>query len=193
MWVYEMNDQTEQVRGDMRVEYAVAQLLAILARPLRFKNNAALLGDHSADRLSVITATARRITCGDAPPPLSSHRVFALDIDALVRKAADSGVISRRLNDLFETLGKPLERNILFVDNLHYLVGADMRRYPLDAAPLLKSALGHHKFQVMGALTLREYHIYIECDAALQRRFQHVFMDASAPGSPSSDGRGGRG
>ncbi len=170
-------DSSRSLDRSAKGEHEATRLLDILARPPGNKNNPALLGNPSADRYAIITEVARRITDGDVAPALASRQVFALDMDALVRGTMEPSVILQRLRDLFETIGNPSLKNVLFVDNLHYLVGADMSRYPVDAAPLLKSALGHHQFQVLGALTLREYRTYIERDAALQRRFGHVFMD----------------
>ena len=149
----------------------VDRVVQILAR--RQKNNPALIGEPGVGKTAVVEGLARRISSGDVPEDLRSKRILSLDLSSMVAGTKYRGEFEERVkNILAET--RRAGNVILFIDELHTIVGAGSAEGAIDAANIIKPALGRGEIQVIGATTLEEYRKYIEKDAALERRFQPV-------------------
>ena len=147
--------------------------MQILSR--RTKNNPALIGEPGVGKTAIVEGLAQRIISGDVPEQLQNKRLIALDIGALVAGTKYRGEFEERLKKI---VGEVKETgSILFIDELHTLVGAGAAEGAVDAANILKPALSRGELQTIGATTLDEYRKYIERDAALERRFQPVQVD----------------
>ncbi|MFC2037189.1 ATP-dependent Clp protease ATP-binding subunit [Chloroflexota bacterium] len=151
----------------------IERVIQILAR--RTKNNPSLIGEPGVGKTAIVEGLAQRIITGDVPEPLLDKRVLQLDIGSLVAGTIYRGQFEERLKKVIEELKG--SDNILFIDELHMLVGAGAAGSSVDAANILKPALSRGELQCIGATTLDEYRKHIEGDAALERRFQPVYVD----------------
>lgn len=151
----------------------IERVIQILAR--RTKNNPALIGEPGVGKTAIVEGLAQRIVAGDTPEPLLGKRVLQLDVGSLVAGTMYRGQFEERLKRVIEEI-KQAEA-ILFIDEVHMLVGAGSAGSSVDAANILKPALSRGELQVVGATTLDEYRKHIESDAALERRFQPVNVD----------------
>lgn len=149
------------------------RVIQILAR--RTKNNPALIGDPGVGKTAIVEGLAQRIVSGDVPEPLLNRRVLQLDIGSLVAGTIYRGQFEERLKKVINEIKG--SESILFIDEVHMLVGAGSAGSSVDAANILKPALSRGELQCIGATTLDEYRRHIEGDAALERRFQPVYVD----------------
>ncbi len=151
----------------------IERVMQILSR--RTKNNPALIGEPGVGKTAIVEGLAQRIVAGDVPEPLQGKRLVALDIGALVAGTKYRGEFEERLKKIVAEVKE--SGTILFIDELHTLVGAGAAEGAVDAANILKPALSRGEVQTIGATTLDEYRKYIERDAALERRFQPVIVN----------------
>ncbi len=156
----------------------IERVIQILAR--RTKNNPALIGEPGVGKTAIVEGLAQRIVEGDVPAPLLDKRLLQLDVGSLVAGTMYRGQFEERLKRVIDELKS--SGAILFIDEVHMLVGAGAAGSSVDAANILKPALSRGELQVIGATTLDEYRKYIESDAALERRFQPITVD-----EPSAD------
>jgi ATP-dependent Clp protease ATP-binding subunit ClpC len=156
----------------------IERVIQILAR--RTKNNPALIGEPGVGKTAIVEGLAQRIVQGDVPEPLLDKRVLQLDIGSVVAGTMYRGQFEERLKKVVDEIKG--SSNILFIDELHMLVGAGAAGSQVDAANILKPALSRGELQCIGATTLDEYRKHIEGDAALERRFQPVYV-----GEPTVD------
>ena len=152
----------------------IERILQVLSR--RTKNNAVLIGEAGVGKTAVVEGLAEAIAAGDAPERMRSKRVIALDMTRVVAGTMYRGQFEERLKQLIEE-AKNSKNCILFLDEIHTLVGAGGAEGAMDAANILKPALSRGELQVVGATTLKEYHKSIEKDAALERRFQSITVN----------------
>jgi len=151
----------------------IERVIQILAR--RTKNNPALVGEPGVGKTAIVEGLAQRIVTGDVPEPLLDKRVLQLNIGNLVAGTIYRGQFEERLKKVIDEIKG--SHSILFIDELHMLVGAGSAGSSVDAANILKPALSRGELQCIGATTLNEYRKHIEGDAALERRFQPVYVD----------------
>ncbi|HSQ27469.1 MAG TPA: ATP-dependent Clp protease ATP-binding subunit [Anaerolineales bacterium] len=151
----------------------IERVIQILAR--RTKNNPALIGEPGVGKTAIVEGLAQRIIEGDVPAPLLDKRVLQLDVGSLVAGTMYRGQFEERLKRVIDEL--KASGSILFIDEVHMLVGAGAAGSSVDAANILKPALSRGELQVIGATTIDEYRKHIESDAALERRFQPVVVD----------------
>lgn len=151
----------------------IERVVQILAR--RTKNNPALSGEPGVGKTAIVEGLAQRIVEGDVPVPLLGKRVLQLDVGSLVAGTMYRGQFEDRLKRVIQELKS--SDAILFIDEVHMLVGAGSAGSAMDAANILKPALSRGELQVIGATTLDEYRKHIESDAALERRFQPIFVE----------------
>jgi len=151
----------------------IERVIQVLAR--RNKNNPALIGEPGVGKTAIVEGLAQRITEGDVPAPLMKKRVMQLDVGSLVAGTMYRGQFEERLKRVIDELKQ--SGAILFIDEVHMLVGAGAAGSSVDAANILKPALSRGELQVIGATTLDEYRKHIESDAALERRFQPILVD----------------
>ncbi len=152
----------------------IERVIQILSR--RTKNNPALIGEPGVGKTAIAEGLAQQIIMGNIPESLMGKRVLTLDMGALVAGTKYRGEFEERLKKILDEIRQSREV-ILFIDELHTLVGAGAAEGAIDAANILKPALARGEIQCIGATTLNEYRKYIEKDAALERRFQPVFVD----------------
>jgi ATP-dependent Clp protease ATP-binding subunit ClpB len=150
----------------------IRRVMQILAR--RTKNNPVLIGEPGVGKTAIVEGLAQRIIAGDVPEVLKPKRIVALDLAALVAGAKYRGEFEDRLKALLKEVTEPEGQIILFIDELHTLVGAGAAEGAMDASNMLKPALARGELRAIGATTLNEYRKYIEKDPALERRFQPV-------------------
>ncbi len=155
----------------------IERVIQILAR--RTKNNPALIGEPGVGKTAIVEGLAQRIVACETPPNLRGKRVIMLDVGSLVAGTMYRGQFEERLKKVIDEI--KTTRSILFIDELHMLVGAGAAGSSVDAANILKPALGRGELQCIGATTLEEYRKHIESDAALERRFQPVMVDEPTP------------
>ena len=153
----------------------IRRLLQILSR--RTKNNPILIGEPGTGKTAIVEGLAGRIVRGDVPENLKDKQLYSLDMGALVAGAKYKGEFEERLKSVINEVAKAEGRIILFIDEIHTLVGAGGGEGAMDAANILKPALARGELRAIGATTLNEYQKYFEKDKALERRFQTVMVD----------------
>ena len=153
----------------------IRNVIRILSR--KTKNNPVLIGEPGVGKTAVVEGLAQRIVRGDVPEGLKDKRIFSLDMGALVAGAKYRGEFEERLKAVLEEVRKSDGQIILFIDELHLIVGAGKTDGAMDAGNMLKPMLARGELHCIGATTLDEYRQYIEKDAALERRFQPVMVD----------------
>ena len=180
-YAIDLNEQAQKGKLDPVIgrDEEIRRVLQILSR--RTKNNPVLVGEAGVGKTAIVEGIAHRIIDGDVPENLLSKRIFSLDMGALIAGAKYQGEFEERLkmviNEVIESAGEVL----LFIDEIHTLVGAGKTSGAMDAANILKPALARGELRTIGATTLDEYQKYFEQDKALERRFQKVMVDEPSP------------
>ena len=180
-YAIDLNEQAQKGKLDPVIgrDEEIRRVLQILSR--RTKNNPVLVGEAGVGKTAIVEGIAHRIIDGDVPENLRSKRIFSLDMGALIAGAKYQGEFEERLkaviNEVIESEGEVL----LFIDEIHTLVGAGKTSGAMDAANILKPALARGELRTIGATTLDEYQKYFEQDKALERRFQKVMVDEPSP------------
>ena len=157
----------------------IRRVLQILSR--RTKNNPILIGEPGTGKTAIVEGLAQRIVRGDVPENLKNKKLFSLDMGTLVAGAKYKGEFEERLKSVINEVTKAEGDIILFIDEIHTLVGAGKSEGAMDAANILKPALARGELRSIGATTLEEYQKYFEKDKALERRFQTVMVDEPSP------------
>ncbi len=171
-----LNDAVRKGKIDPVIgrEDEIRRVLQVLSR--RTKNNPVLIGEPGVGKTAIVEGIAQRIVSGDVPESLRSTTVVALDMGALVAGTQYRGQFEERLKAVVKEVADAAGEIILFIDELHTLIGAGATQGSMDAANILKPALARGELRCIGATTLDEYQKYIEKDAALERRFQKVYV-----------------
>ncbi len=151
------------------------RVIQVLSR--RTKNNPVLIGEPGVGKTAIVEGLAQRIVAGDVPEPLKNKRVIMLDIGSLVAGTKFRGEFEDRLKAFIKEVQNARGEMILFIDEIHMIVGAGAAEGAVDASNLLKPALARGELHAIGATTLKEYQRYIEKDAALERRFQPIYVE----------------
>ncbi len=173
----DLTESAEQGKLDPVIgrDEEVRRVMEILSR--RTKNNPVLIGEPGVGKTAIAEGLAQRIVAGDVPETLRDRRVWALDLGLLLAGAKYRGEFEERLTAVLTEIKSSDGRVILFIDELHTIVGAGAAEGAVDAANLLKPLLARGELRCIGATTLKEYRKYIEKDAALERRFAPVYVD----------------
>jgi ATP-dependent Clp protease ATP-binding subunit ClpB len=173
----DLNDLVKQGKLDPVIgrDEEIRRVLQVLSR--RTKNNPVLIGEPGVGKTAIAEGIAHRIVSGDVPENLKTKRIVALDMGALIAGTQFRGQFEERLKAVIKEVQESNGEIILFIDELHILVGAGATQGAMDAANILKPALARGELHAIGATTLDEYKKYIEKDAALERRFQPVLVD----------------
>ena len=153
----------------------ILRVIQVLSR--RTKNNPVLIGEAGVGKTAIVEGLAIKITTNDVPENLLNKRVVALDLGAMIAGSRFRGEFEERLKAAMEEIERAQGEIILFIDELHTVVGAGSAQGAMDASNMLKPALSRGELQAVGATTLDEYRQYIERDSALERRFAPVFVD----------------
>ncbi len=159
-------------------EKEIERVVQILSR--RTKNNPVLLGEPGVGKTAIVEGLAQKIVKGDIPEILKGKRIVSLDLAAIVAGTKYRGEFEKRLKKIISEIVQSKEV-VLFIDEIHTLVGAGAAEGAIDAANILKPALARGELQTIGATTITEYRKYIEKDSALERRFQPVYVDEPSP------------
>ncbi len=172
----DLTDQARQGKLDPVIgrDDEIRRVMQVLSR--RTKNNPVLIGEPGTGKTAVVEGLARRIVAGDVPETLKNRRLLSLDVGALIAGAKFRGEFEDRLKAVLKEITESAGEIILFIDELHTIVGAGAAEGSADAANMLKPALARGELRCVGATTLDEYRKHIEKDAALARRFQPVFV-----------------
>src|SRR5208283_2215607 len=172
----DLNEQARRGKLDPVIgrNEEIRRVVQVLSR--RTKNNPVLIGEPGVGKTAIVEGLAQRIVSGDVPEALKNKRVVSLDLGAMLAGAKYRGEFEDRLKAVLKEIGDAQGQIILFIDELHTLVGADAAEGAIDASNMLKPALARGELRAIGATTLNEYRKYIEKDAALERRFQIVYV-----------------